>query len=205
MINFSPVEKSPDISKAQTQSKWQTKRTRHSLCDDDGLVDARPILALPERGPEVSLDRIRGRTGEVRVADVQVRLEDAFVVRDHVLGHLVHQPPGHANAGLNVLLKTLARFQAGIVVKSSPQLQRHFLLRFGEIEALGRSPHVFAQRGLDFIAGGARRVPVEVHACWFSSGPDPCDMRGWWKLKQLPDLVADLGQSAGGGAEGELK
>lgn len=59
-----------------------------SLGDDDGLVDARPVLSLPERGPEVRLNRVGGWAGEVRIANMQVRLEDAFVVRDHVLGHL---------------------------------------------------------------------------------------------------------------------
>ena len=68
------------------------------LSDDDGLVDAGPVLALPERGPEVRLDRVRRRAGEVRVADVQVRLEGALLVRDGVLRHLVHQAPRRADA-----------------------------------------------------------------------------------------------------------
>ena len=49
------------------------------LSDDDGLVDAGPVLALPECGPEVRLDRVRRRAGEVRVVAVQIRLDDVFI------------------------------------------------------------------------------------------------------------------------------
>ena len=74
------------------------------------------------------------------------------------------------------------------------------LLSLGEVEAVGRPPHVVAERGLDLPAGGARDNPVVV-------SDDVCRSRRRRRrreLEQFPDLLADLGQGVGRRPEGQL-
>ena len=86
----------------------------------------------------------------------------------------------------------------------SSNLRGHFplshLLSLGEVEAVGRPPHVVAERGLDLPAGGARDDPVVV-------SDDVCcnrRRRRRRELEQFPDLFADLGQGVGRRPEGQL-
>lgn len=58
-------------------------RAAFELGDDDALVDARPALALQQRGPQVRLDVVRVLLGHVE-PDVHVLPEHPRFVLDHV-------------------------------------------------------------------------------------------------------------------------
>lgn len=119
-------------------------------------MDAGPVFAFEEGGPDVGLDgHALGLAGVETDVDVAAELPD--LVLDHVLGNLSGETPSSIDTVRDVLDQLFATPQAGIIEQGAANLIENLVVIFVQLESAGGSPQIVVKGRFDLLNVGFGR------------------------------------------------